>query len=179
MILLWLACSSSFDDEAVELSENGLPDLRAGLDQEGCDTLAGEPLAGAVAWYWGEYVEDESGYIGEERILYFANDSWEALGGSDCVISWNVRANTTAPFSCTGCDFGLSVSATLSTDQTTCPGGLTAGDEEWTEDYDLSLNDNETADWYFAGSGNRFGTGYHNDVAVNYLSDMTCVWFGG
>jgi hypothetical protein len=178
MIVLLLACSGDFTDEEVPLSEAGLPDQLFGLEEDGCETLEGREVAGAVAWYWGEYLIDGDAFQGEERLIYFANDAWRDQGGADCAVVWQTDGTSGSPGACGSCDMGMSVSAVLDTGQSDCPEGL-LGDEGWSEDYGLARSDDGTVSWYFAESGSRFAAGYYNDVALSYLSDKTCVWFGG
>jgi hypothetical protein len=177
MIPLLIACSSDFSDSELPLSESGLPDLQAAMDDEGCDTLEGNAVAGAVAWYWGEYLIDGTSYDGEERLIYYANQAWRDEGGGDCEVVWQTTGVDTNPGACGTCDIGMSVSAVLDVGQSSCPDGLMA-DTTWSEDYGLSRSEGGTVEWFFAGSGNPFGSGYHSDDALNYLSEKTCVWFG-
>lgn len=178
MLPILLACSSSFTDEETPLTESGLPDLLETLDDTGCETLEGNAVPGAVAWYWGEYLLNDARYDGEERLVYYANQAWVEAGGGDCSITWQTLASDTNPGACGTCDLGMSVTATLDAGQSDCPEGLMS-DTEWSEDYGLALSDSGTVEWFFAGSGSAFGSGYHNDSALNYLSEKTCVWFGG
>ena len=178
MMILLMACSSGFTDEALPVSESGLPDLLFDLDDSGCEDLEGNSIAGAVAWYWGEYWYTDSGYEGEERLLYFANDAWATLDGGDCEVVWQTTAVVGHTGACGACNTGMSVTAVLDVGQTTCPDGL-QGDKTWSEDYALSLREDESAEWFFASSGAAFAEGYHNDDALNYRSDKSCAWFGG
>ena len=178
MMLLLMACSNSFTDEALPQTESGLPDLLSDLDDSGCEDLEGNAIAGAVAWYWGEYQYTDGGYDGEERLIYFANDAWEALDGEDCEIVWQTSATDADTGACGACDIGMSVTAVLDAGQSNCPAGL-QGEETWSEDYALSLREDETVEWFFAGSGSAFAEGYHNDQALSYRSEKSCAWFGG
>ena len=180
--LLLTACSSSFLDTASgqgSTTASGLPDLQRGLDETGCEDLSGNVTAGATVWFWGEYITADGGWTGEERMIYFANDAWVDAGGYDCELVWSMTATDTSPGTCTTCDIGLQVEASLDASQTSCPEGLQTDTETWSESYGIARAEDSTATWYFADSGTEFGAGYYNDTAINYLSEKSCSWFGG
>ena len=115
-----------------------------------------------------------SAWVGQEAIYYYANTSWKSHGGADCMIVWDMTATQG---DCSGCDLGLTVSANLNTDQTTCPTPMYHGDETYSEDYAIDEAADGTSTWHFEASGAQFGTGYWVSGAANYLSDSSCAWF--
>lgn len=162
---------------------SGLPDLLAGADRSGCQTVTssdGEelPVPGAVSYFYGEYAESsaEPGvWLGSERWVLFANDRWQELGEGDCEVVWLTRATESEAAACGACDLTLEVEASLDGVATTCPDGLYEGEEQWSITYGVARRDGQS-EWYFA-SGSRLGSGGATDSAVNFLTDKTCTWF--
>ena len=76
-----------------------------------------------------------------------------------------------------GCNFAIAVTATLNTALTTCPEGLSEGEETLQESYDVFQANDGTATWYFSGSGNEFASGYFSDSQLNYISEPSCKYF--
>lgn len=163
-------------DTDADTDADVLADVRDEMveDSEGCETLGGSVVDGAKEYFWGEYSESGGAWTGQEAIYYFANATWESHGGADCVVVWDMTATEIA---CSGCELGLSVSATMNTTDTTCPSGMTQGDETFSEEYAIDEAGDGTSTWHFAESGSEFGAGYWVDGAANYLSESSCAWF--
>jgi hypothetical protein len=157
-----------------------LADVREQMlaNSDACEELSGNPVAGAREYFWGEYDQGTSSeWAGKEAIYYFANTTWKASGGADCVIVWDTVATSGGTGACSTCDLGLAVSANLNTSETTCPSAMWSGDEMFNEDYAIETAADGTASWRFASSNTEFGAGYWISGAANYLSDSSCVWF--
>ena len=159
-------------------TDSDLVDIRSEMvtTSEGCETLGSTLVDGAHEYCWGEYHKSGSTWTGQEAIYYYANSTWKIHGGADCVEAWDTTATEIATGACSGCDLGLSVTATLNTTLTNCPDEMTSGDETFDAEYDVELADGGASSWYFAVSGTEFGAGYWISGGANYLSD-SCAWF--
>lgn len=166
------------DSAAGSGSTNDLPDLLdRTFDASGCETLAGDPTAGAATWFWGQYIRQADGsWTGQERWIIKANSTWIDAGGTDCEADWTATANETPTGACSNCDLGLAVSATLQSN--TCPSGLSSQIDDFQVEYAIRFGTDGTATWYFADdAATPFASGYEVDGAVNFLTDQSCVWF--
>ena len=151
-------------------------DARTGIDpSEDCEKLQGQSHPGGAAWYWGEYLGNETdGWTGQEVWIFYPNRTAVAGGMSNCEVTWPATASATTTGSCAGCDLGLAVEAGAAT--STC-GADVQEMEAFSVDYAVKRLGDQTANWFFASSGNVLGTGYHAEGGLNYLTEGSCVWF--
>ncbi len=166
------------DDSGGHGSQPGtLPDLRGEAeDPGGCEEVLGAAAAGAASMFFGEYEESDGAWVGEERWLLFANQTWRDLGGTDCVVVWSAEATQTDAPACTGCDLGLQTTLTLDEGATTCDPAIVGG-SDGTEAYGIARASGGDATWYLATTQERFGDGHHIDGALNFLTDPSCRWW--
>jgi hypothetical protein len=150
-----------------------------GIDSTLCDSVPGyEDHPGATSTFVGVYGPSSGGWAGAEAWMIYATPAWVADGGSDCQVVWTVSAVEGSPSSCGTCDLGLSVTATLDASATTCPEELWEGDESFTVDYDVGIDEtNSTTTWYWGSSGTEFGDGYAAGDNLSFRTDEACMWF--
>ena len=112
----------TYDSGEVDPTE--LPNLSEGLDSDACEEVPGyEDLAGATSYFVGTYARIEDGtWIGFETWLLYATSEWEASGGADCQVVWDVAGSETSPDACPGCELALSLSATVNAGSTSLRG---------------------------------------------------------
>lgn len=163
-------------DTAVEPT---LTDARDAMqrDAEGCQDVEGTPAAGAARYFWGEYTGDiAEGWEGTEAVYVFANDTWKASGGADCVAYWVTTGDFGSTGACPTCDIGVAVTATYDVVNSTCPEDMWG--EDFADTYAIDRKSDGMTDWYYSESGTLFGAGYwKNDLGMNFLSERACVWF--
>jgi len=163
-------------DADSDADADALPDLTEGLDQDVCENGPGDE--GATTYYLGTYLNVQGApFEGTEQWIWYANSDWEAVGGADCVVTWNVVGTECTTDACTDCDLGIIASAELDLDATTCPKAGYSGMESWEERYAVRYNDDGSASWFFATSGNDFASGYWTDAGQNFVTDASCWWF--
>lgn len=148
-------------------------------DAEGCEEVDGFETPGAASYFRGGYTRQaDGGWTGEEEWHLYANASWRALGGEDCVVRWTATATATTGGECAMCPFGLDVSATLDAAATTCPEALYDGDETFSTTYAIVAAETGEAAVYFASSGNLLTeTAVFYEGAMGFLTPRTCTWF--
>ena len=74
-------------------------------------------------------------------------------------------------------DLALSVSLSIDVSVTTCPEELYELEAEGTSAYSIKLAGDGTSTWYYSESGNEFGTGYHANNVMNFVSPTQCKFF--
>ena len=161
-------------------TENGLPDWSWDLDTTGCEVQQATGVAGpgAASYFYGMYTGSGGQYTGYEEWHIFANDTWAASGGYDCIIKWSAVAIEGDPGPCAACDVNWSVQFTLNEAQSTCPDDLVeAAAASNSERYDVLRANGGDAQWFYGGSGEQFGTGSWNDGAMNFITPKSCRWF--
>jgi hypothetical protein len=156
----------------------GLPSIAGAEDNPGgCEEISGVAIPGAASVLYGEYWTDGDGtWSGEERWMLYSNAAWRAAGGEDCEVVWTAAASGTSPPACTGCDLGLEATLTIDNGATTCDLDLVSGLGN-TATYGIARTSDGDAAWYFAGSGDWLGDGYHISTAMNFLTDPSCRWW--
>jgi len=167
-------------DPTCERPHYGLTDLSSSLSEWDCDIQQATGVAGlgATSYFYGVYKEAEGGFTGFEEWILFANDTWRDDGGSDCTIRWNVSAVSDDPETCPACDVALDVIFTLDKSCSTCPDDMIdAQESNATERYEVQRSADGTSRWFYASSGNQFGTGKTNSNAMNFVTNDSCVWF--
>ncbi len=148
------------------------------VDPSHCDAVPGfEGVSGAASYFVGEYRPSGGPTQGKETWALYANPAWEAAGGADCIVVWSVTASSTGTGSCGSCDFGISVQAQLDKTASTCAEDLYEGDETFEVDYAVDEREDGTAEWYFASSGTRIGSGLVETGGVSFITDPSCTWF--
>ena len=156
-----------------------LLDVRDEMDPSatGCEELGGSAVAGAARYFWGEYEGDaEAGWTGTEAVYVYANPTWVAAGGADCVGLWTVTGVAAGTGACPTCEVGMRVVATYDVVNSTCP--IEFYGEDFAEDYALDEDAAGTVRWFYARSGNVMGDGYWvAGGGRNFLSTRGCVWF--
>ncbi|MFH1466414.1 MAG: hypothetical protein ABIO70_18670 [Pseudomonadota bacterium] len=165
-------------DADTDADTDALPDLTQDLDQDACeDAPYGE---GATTYYVGTYLWDDATHAsGAELWIWYATSEWEAVGGADCEVVWDVTATRGATTTCPGADFSLSVSAEVNAAATTCPEEAWTAytDPTWTTHYEVDTTDAGTTIWYFTGSCGRMGDGFWNTAGQNFVTTSSCLWF--
>ena len=167
--------TSSDDNDIFSLS--GLPNLEGDMDPEHCEGVMPE-AAGATSYFLGTYIEESDGWIGKEQWILHPTSGWTSTGGETCYITWDVIAEETEILGCPTCSLALSVSAFVNRQETDCPDGLwdNPQEEQWDATYNIDT-EGDSAAFSFQGSNTPVGTGYVNDTAVSFLSEVTCTWF--
>lgn len=166
-------------------SVDDLEDLKGALDAsaEGCQEVDGISHPGAASYFYGEFEPsdvDEDGHQhwrGSEEWLLYSNDAWRDTGVSDCVITWSIQGEEVDAGACAACDLSIAIVATVDVARTSCPNGLWEDDANYSVSYDVRLDPDGTSTWFFGASGTTMGTGSHEGLAMNYLTNRTCVWF--
>ena len=163
---------------------DGLPDLISHFDTTGCDTWTDPEdgvvyeTTGAVSYFYGVYEDNGDGsWSGEEYWYLYANASWVEAGEGDCQIMWVASGTEGDPGACPSCDVALDVTLQLDASQTDCPEEIYEGEESATTSYAIKHTTSSDAVWYYASSGNQFGTGYYNSSAMNFATEHACKWF--
>ena len=193
---LFLGCfptAEKGDDTFSSNSNNtsgNLSDLTQGLSKNpacwGSYTSDGSPycVPGATGYWYGTFnltgtsVGDQA--TGTEKWILLSNDTWAATDeGGDCEVVWTVVGNVVAPGACATCQIGLSLTASINREATTCPQGVWAGEETLQESYNVYLGSDGSSTWYFGGSGSQFAIGEQDGNSMNYLSDGACNFWGG
>ena len=163
-----------------ERPQHGLSDLSEGFSGGGCDVQqsTGATGPGANSYFYGVYKDTGDGFTGYEEWHLFANETWSDSGGRDCVMRWIVDATRSDAETCGGCDFALDVTLTFDESCSTCPETLIESEKgtSFTR-YEVMRRDDGTTRWFFAESGNEFGSGRTNDTAMNFATDESCRWF--
>jgi hypothetical protein len=161
-----------------------LEDIKASMDRSatGCQDVDGISHAGAASYFYGELepVSSDEGpqWRGKEEWILFANNAWKDTGVSDCVVTWSVQAEEVEPGRCAACDISVAVVATIDIARTSCPEGLYEGAENYSVQYDVRMDPiEEASQWFFADTGTAMGIGSYAGVAMNYLTDRSCLWF--
>jgi hypothetical protein len=158
----------------------GLQDLSSSLGEWDCDIQHATGVAGvgATSYFYGVYKDTSGGFAGFEEWILFANETWRAEGGYDCVMRWNVTAVSGDPETCPACDVALDVLLTLDEGCSTCPQDMIdAQEKSTTTRYEVQRSADGTSRWFYAGSGTEIGGGKTNSSAMNFVSDDSCVWF--
>jgi hypothetical protein len=172
------ADSDADADADTDADADALPDLTQDLDQEACEDGPGDE--GATTYWVGTYLwTDANNAAGNERWIWYATSEWEAVGGADCEVVWDVTATKGGVGEGPDCEFSLSVRAEIDEDATTCPEEAWSvyADPTWTTVYDVDQQGSGIATWYFSGSGGLMGSGYWNETGQNFASNSSCVWF--
>ena len=66
-----------------------------------CDAVEGfEGVPGAASYFVGEYWPPGAPTSGVETWALYANPAWEAEGGADCRVVWNMSATSTSTGAC-------------------------------------------------------------------------------
>lgn len=164
-----------------------LPDLGSGLSKGQCANGPGNE--GADSYFVGNFAMTDGKISGTERWILFANPKWQAKGGLDCELRWNVTGTKTSDVgACSNCTEGISFHAepVLSSN---CPeelvigrkldDGRRAGGEgvPFDQKYALKKDPSGRVTVYFAKSGKQLGQGYYDGTGFNYVTDHACKWF--
>jgi hypothetical protein len=147
------------------------------LSNSNCQDVEGTPVAGAEVYFAGNFGIDGDVIKGVEVVYFMANETWKATGEDDCQIVLQVTGNFTDIGTCTACDTGISLVATIIDSQSTCPQGLQTDYESLIETYAIQQLPDGSANWFFHSSGNQFASGSHTDESLQYLSDFQCQWY--
>lgn len=184
LFTLALGCSGGGGDElqptstATNATVSDVWDVPA--PNEACEDVDGSPLAGATSWWIGEYDLDLDGGEGSgtEHWILYANDEWELNGGWDCSIVWSVYMSVIETGACSTCDFGLFAEATPNASESDCPANLFDNEGvPFESTYDVRLEDDGTAMFYYADTGNLVGEGYGTTSEAAWVYEGGCVWF--
>ena len=187
LLTLGVACSKTKDGESdtdmlgsCERPQYGLDDLSTDFEPWTCDVqeATGATGPGATDYFYGVFMDTADGFTGYEEWHLFANETWAAADGRDCVMRWNVEATSSDPINCGGCDMKLDVVLTLDESCTTCPESLTESEEgSKFETYEVMRKSDGTTRWFFSSSNTEFGQGTTNNEAMNFATDRSCRWF--
>ena len=177
-ILLFLfSCSDQKNNDSSNTFPTSSHIDPATLSNTNCQDVGGTPVAGAEVYFAGTFGIDGDVISGVEAIYFMANESWKENGEDDCQILLQVSGNFTDPGTCTACDTGVSLVATIIDAQSTCPQGLQVDYESLVEKYAIQRLEDGTANWFFHSSGNQFASGTHTDTSLQYISDFQCQWY--
>jgi hypothetical protein len=183
LVLVLGACNGSKALEPVDSAAPPAttPDLWEGMGfDEACSDYDGVQVAGATSWFVGEYDVDFSAgeATGTEWWVLYANDPWTSAGGRDCAIEWTVHALVTDVSACATCDFGLYAEGIPDLEASDCPEELEDFEAiPWDVTYDVRVDADGTATFYFGDTGTLVGTGFALDDHVEWRRDSACVWF--
>jgi hypothetical protein len=159
-------------------SNGSLPDLTREFEPGQCEEIQGARVPGADSYFHGSFKIDGDSASGHETWWLHANKTWEENGGTSCTIRWQVKGTKTTPGACRDCDFGLKLTASPETGNSTCPEALLKREARSQElQYDVKLSSNGEAFVYFSKSGNLLGQGFHKDSQINYRTQHQCKWF--
>lgn len=169
-------------------SAGTLPNLAEGLQRGLCSNGPGNE--GADSYFVGSFSIENGQIRGSETWMLFSNPQWQARGGSDCSITWNVTGTETpGGGSCGACDSTISFQAVADIHGSQCPeelvlgrllpNGQRAGGEatDFNQSYAIERRADGTAKIYFSRSGRLLGEGYHNGGGLTYVSSHSCKWF--
>lgn len=144
---------------------------------------------GADAWFVGDVkIAEDGSFKGAERMLLVPNKEWAAQKVEACEIRWNVSGRLTAPGRCgPACELSLAVSAKADLSASTCPeelltgrvsqhNGAKVGGEatDFTQQYDVDVDDAGRASVRFAKSGREIGSGLYIDGRLSWVSHHQC-----
>lgn len=171
--------SDSDSDADSDADTDSDTDTDGGPDGSMCDEVAGyDDIPGAANWYTGVLEESGDQWAGVEIWHLRANATWESQGGGDCEVVWAMSGETVDDGgACATCEFSISLSATVDSNRTDCPGGLYAGSESFTITYAVDQQSDGDAAVYFAGSGNPLATGAYGGGELTYETEPGCIWF--
>lgn len=176
--------SGSGSDGESQGSLADLDDLKVEMidSADGCQEIDDVPHPGAASYFYGELApsasDDGTQWTGTEEWILYANESWQETGVADCVVTWAVRGEASETGLCGACDLTLAVVGTVDLAYTSCPEELWEDSRNYSVRYDIRL-DSSTGDsqWFFADTGTPMGVGSFAGVAMNYLTDRSCLWF--
>jgi len=150
------------------------------VDQDNCedpDLGQSNDVPGAERFFTGEFTLSGDDVTGIEKWVLFANETWKDMAGADdCEIVWNIVGRTTETGNCAHCDLGLSMTATLDRQASSCIEGPEEGYESQQLSYDVMRKNDGTTTWYFP-SGTVLGEGFHSGNELNYATEGACIWF--
>ena len=164
----------------------GMPDVETGMVDGMCAN--GPGAEGADSYFTGRFEVKDGVVTGTESWVLFANPKWEARGGKDCRLVWDVKGAVVEPRNCSACDLGIEFHAVPRLDST-CPEELVQGRKlptgqrvggegvSFDQTYSIQRTGDGKARVFFGKSGKLLGEGYHADGAVSWLSAHSCKWF--
>jgi hypothetical protein len=143
---------------------------------------------GADGWFVGDYQIAEDGTMkGVERLLLVPNKAWAAQKVEACEIRWNLTGRLAAPGKCSSCEMSLEVVAKADLEASTCPqelltgrksqhnGQLVGGEaSDFTQHYDVDVDDEGRASVRFAKSGREVGQGLYLGGRLSWVSGHQC-----
>lgn len=150
------------------------------VEDDDCAGYDGVEVTGATVYWYGEFDGNEDdGWVGIERSYHLANDAWEESGQGDCQITWRVTASQTGDAGqCASCDYGITLQASLDTQQTDCPADLWSTEQSYSVTYGVFEAGGGEVAFYFAESGNFWSDGLiSSDGDLRYLRDSVCRWY--
>ena len=163
-----------------------LPDVESAMASGMCAN--GPGAEGADSYFTGEFQVTGETVSGTESWVLFANPRWQARGGNDCRLIWDVTGRVVNPRNCTGCDLGIAFKAVPRLDSD-CPEELVQGRKLATgqrvggegvpfdQVYSVERRPDGTARVFFGKSGKLLAEGYHAEGRVRWLSAHACKWF--
>lgn len=163
-----------------------MPDIESGMVDGLCAN--GPGAEGADSYFTGTLKVSGGAVTGSESWVLFANPKWQARGGNDCRLIWDVKGEVVPPSNCTACDLGVKFSAVPRLDSS-CPEELVQGRKLATgqrvggegvafdQTYSVQRMPDGKARVFFGKSGKLLGEGYHAGGTVQWLSSHSCKWF--
>jgi hypothetical protein len=186
MIPLLFACGDGTNKDGSTDTPTGSHVDPTTLENNTCQEVAGSSdLEGAAAYFSGTMVNNNGTISGLEHVFLVANDAmlehedWAEITEDYCTITLSVSGSVGDPLGCTICDMSIAIAANLVESESNCPVELQQDYSNLTEEYDIQLLSDGTANWFFHGSGNQFATGTHTETELQYLTeDPQCQWYG-
>lgn len=145
---------------------------------------------GADGWFVGDIKVAEDGTItGAERWLLVPNQAWAAQKVEACEIRWNLTGRLDALGACTTCEMSVRVVAKADIAASTCPKELLTGRDsrdssyhgkvggeatDFTQHYDVDLDDEGRATVHFAKTGRELGQGLYIGNRLSWVSPHQC-----
>jgi hypothetical protein len=177
----WEVCTApGLRSEECELHSVALPDW-VDLDISACDdeVLSGVVPAETAVYFVGDYAIEGNAWSGHEWYVINPTPDGVALGfTSGCEIVWDMTGalrDTTGE--CDTCDIGVTVSATINADATTCSDAIIeamGGADGWSNDYAIDDLEDGTATWHFMSNASVFGAGSYSDSATGFIAGPQC-----
>ncbi|MFT4624862.1 MAG: hypothetical protein ACI8PZ_003525 [Myxococcota bacterium] len=170
------ACPVEVGDDLPDAFERTAPEDDPCAPEKYWDTQPG-----ATTFFVGDYTVDTCGAVsGEEAWVIHPNATFQAVGGKDCVVWWDVDGRFEGPL--VEGTHTLSLRLTVDTERSDCPpngGGrfIWDGEEMVVATYSIELTKDGEANFSFSETGTPLGAGRFNASHVTFTSPSSCKYF--